>query len=135
MKKLIAGVILLGILSSCGNKKTNIDPFASITKEVDSVRQIADSSHHDKSPEDPQPIQADESFDDFIRYRKGDLRNCDLSGILECDKDFSVYIVNETTKLPISTYTNITYSVKKYYDNKKFHVTQKWINDSGLVLK
>lgn len=45
MKKLIAGVILLGILSSCGNKKTNIDPFASITKEVDSVRQIADSSH------------------------------------------------------------------------------------------
>ena len=66
MKKLIAGVILLGILSSCGNKKTNIDPFASITKEVDSVRQIADSSHHDKSPEDPQPIQADESFDDFI---------------------------------------------------------------------
>ena len=52
MKKLIAGVILLGILSSCGNKKTNIDPFASITKEVDSVRQIADSSHHDKSPED-----------------------------------------------------------------------------------
>lgn len=76
-----------------------------------------------------------ESFDDFIRYRKGDLRNCDLSGILECDKDFSVYIVNETTKLPISTYTNITYSVKKYYDNKKFHVTQKWLNDSGLVLK
>ena len=66
MKKLIAGVILLGVLSSCGNKKTNIDPFASITKEVDSVRQIADSSHHDKSPEDPQPIQADESFDDFI---------------------------------------------------------------------
>lgn len=53
-------------MSSCGNKKTNIDPFASITKEVDSVRQIADSSHHDKSPEDPQPIQADESFDDFI---------------------------------------------------------------------
>ena len=66
MKKLIAGVILLGILSSCGNKKTNIDPFASITKEVDSIRQIADSSRHDKSPEDPQPIQADESFDDFI---------------------------------------------------------------------
>ena len=66
MKKLIAGVILLGIMSSCGNKKANIDPFASITKEVDSIRQIADSSHHDKSPEDPQPIQADESFDDFI---------------------------------------------------------------------
>ena len=58
--------MLLGILGACGNKKTNIDPFASITKEVDSIRQIADSSRHDKSPEDPQPIQADESFDDFI---------------------------------------------------------------------
>ena len=66
MKKLIAGVILRGILSSCGNKKTNIDPFASITKEVDSVRQIADSRHHEKSPEHPQPIHADESYDDFI---------------------------------------------------------------------
>ena len=66
MKKLIAGVILLGLLGACSNKKAKIDPFASITQEVDSVRQIADSSHHDKSPEDPQPIQADESFDDFI---------------------------------------------------------------------
>ena len=33
---------------------------------MDSIRRIADSSHHDESPEDPQPIQADESFDDFI---------------------------------------------------------------------
>jgi hypothetical protein len=66
MKKLIVGVMLLGILGACGNKKTHIDPFASITKEVDSIRQIADSIHCDESPEDPQPIQADESFDDFI---------------------------------------------------------------------
>ena len=58
--------MLLGILGACGNKKTNIDPFASITKEVDSIRRIADSIHCDESPEDPQPIQADESFDDFI---------------------------------------------------------------------
>ena len=58
--------MLLGILGACGNKKTNIDPFASITKEVDSIRQVADSIHCDESPEDPQPIQADESFDDFI---------------------------------------------------------------------
>ncbi len=58
--------MLLGILGACGNKKTNIDPFASITKEVDSIRRVADSIHCDESPEDPQPIQADESFDDFI---------------------------------------------------------------------
>ena len=48
--------MLLGILGACGNKKTNIDPFASITKEVDSIRRVADSIHCDESPEDPQPI-------------------------------------------------------------------------------
>ena len=66
MKKLIAGVILLCMLGSCDNKKTKIDPFASITQEVDSIRQQADSIHGDELPEEPQPIQADESFDDFI---------------------------------------------------------------------
>jgi len=66
MKKLIAGVILFSILGSCGNKKNNIDPFASITHEVDSIRHQADSIPEDKLPEEPQPIQADESFDDFI---------------------------------------------------------------------
>jgi hypothetical protein len=66
MKKLIAGVILLCMLGSCSNKKTKIDPFASITQEVDSIRQQADSIHGDELPEEPQPIQADESFDDFI---------------------------------------------------------------------
>ena len=65
--------MLLGILGACGNKKTNIDPFASITKEVDSIRRIADSIHCDESPEDPQPIQADESFDDFIYNFASDL--------------------------------------------------------------
>ncbi|MDE6819670.1 DUF4348 domain-containing protein [Bacteroides acidifaciens] len=66
MKKLIAGVILLSMLGSCGNKKNKIDPFASITQEVDSIRHQADSIPEDKLPEEPQPIQADESFDDFI---------------------------------------------------------------------
>ena len=66
MKKLIAGVILLGLLGACSNKKAKIDPFASITQEVDSIRHKADSIHLDELPEDPQPIQADESFDDFI---------------------------------------------------------------------
>ena len=41
MKKLIAGVLVLSVLGSCGNKKTSIDPFASITHEVDSIRHKA----------------------------------------------------------------------------------------------
>lgn len=66
MKKLIAGVILLAILASCGNKKAKTDPFASITQEVDSMRHTADSIPQEILPEDPKPTQADESFDDFI---------------------------------------------------------------------
>ena len=66
MKKLIAGVLVLTILGSCGNKKTNIDPFASITQEVDSIRHKADSIHQEELPEEPKPTEADESFDDFI---------------------------------------------------------------------
>lgn len=66
MKKLIGGIILLTILASCGNKKNNINPFAAITKEVDSVRAKADSVQEEKTPEEPEPIEADESFDDFI---------------------------------------------------------------------
>ena len=66
MKKIIAGAILLGILTSCGNKKNHINPFAAITNEVDSIRQKADSSHNEKLPEEPKPIEADGSFDDFI---------------------------------------------------------------------
>lgn len=66
MKKLIAGVVLLSMLSGCGNKKAKTDPFAPITQEVDSLRHRTDSVRPEKLPEDPQPIQADESFDDFI---------------------------------------------------------------------
>ena len=58
MKKLIAGVLVLTILGSCGNKKTNIDPFASITQEVDSIRHKADSIHQEELPEGPKPTEA-----------------------------------------------------------------------------
>lgn len=66
MKNVIAGIVLIGILSSCGNKKSQINPFASITKEVDSVRNRTDSLLVPIQPEEPKPIEADESFDDFI---------------------------------------------------------------------
>ncbi len=66
MRKLIAGVIVLAVFTSCGNKKANVDPFAAITSEVDSIRHRVDSTQLVKLPEDPRPIEADESFDDFI---------------------------------------------------------------------
>ena len=76
-----------------------------------------------------------ETFDEFARYRNGDLTYCDLSGALECDADFSNYIIDETTKLPVHTNTEVTYSIKKYYQNRKFYVTQQWCNTSGSVIK
>lgn len=76
-----------------------------------------------------------ETFDEFVRYRNGDLTYCDLSGALECDADFSNYIIDETTKLPVHTNTEVTYSIKKYYQDGKFHVTQQWCNTSSSVVK
>ncbi len=76
-----------------------------------------------------------ETFDEFVRYRSGDLTYCDLSGAFECDADFSNYIIDETTKLPVHTNTEVTYSIKKYYHNRKFYVTQQWCNTSGSVIK
>lgn len=66
MKKLFTGVVLLGILVSCGNKKVNSDPFASLTSEIDSIRSKADTTLREKTQEGPKPIEADGSFDDFI---------------------------------------------------------------------
>ena len=67
MRKIIAGVAVLTLLVSCGNKKAHVDPFASVTTLVDSARTgQADSTTIEKVPDEPKPIEADESFDDFI---------------------------------------------------------------------
>lgn len=76
-----------------------------------------------------------ETFDEFINYRNGDLTYCDLSGAIECDVDFSDYTIDETTKLPIDTDTEVAYSIKKCYHNRKFYVMQQWCDTSGSVIK
>lgn len=66
MKKIIAGVfVIVNLLASCNNKKSNIDPFAPITSLVDSAMQRADSTNKNL-PKGPIPTEADESFNDFI---------------------------------------------------------------------
>lgn len=76
-----------------------------------------------------------ESFDEFITYRNGDLTYCDLSAAIECNEDFSKYIVDETTKLPLHTDMEVTFSVKKCYHDGEFYVTQQWYNKSGRTIK
>lgn len=66
MRKLIAGVIALGLLLSCSNSKTKGDPFAATNNGVDSASVAVDSILAEDLSEEPEPTQADESFDDFI---------------------------------------------------------------------
>lgn len=66
MKKIGLGVCLLFFLMSCGNKKTKIDPFVTITNLVDSTAHKTDSVPQVVVDDDPKPTEADESFDDFI---------------------------------------------------------------------
>lgn len=68
MKKIVIGVMVLCVFSSCGNKKTNIDPFESLTNLLDSVKgDTAKLNAMELNAEtDPVPSKADETFDDFI---------------------------------------------------------------------
>ena len=66
MKQLLAGFIVLVFLVSCGNKKPKMDPFTTITEMVDSASHKADTLQQVEVQEEPQPLEADELFDDFI---------------------------------------------------------------------
>lgn len=66
MKRLLAGSLLLVFLFSCGNRKTKMDPFMNITHQVDSAAHIGDTLQQAVLPQEPQPSEADELFDDFI---------------------------------------------------------------------
>lgn len=66
MKKLLLGFFVLFFLFSCGNKKTKMDPFATITEMVDSASRKADTLQVAEVKEEPKPLEADELFDDFI---------------------------------------------------------------------
>lgn len=65
MRKSILWALVALTVSACGQKKAAIDPFESLTSMVDSVAQQADTVHLPEV-EEPQPIEADELFDDFI---------------------------------------------------------------------
>lgn len=83
-----------------------------------------------------------ENFDEFIKYRHGDLQNCDLSGALDCKVNFSYFYTDQTTKLPACSSTSTYYSIEKVYEKKdaentewEFKVKQQWRNQLGSVIK
>lgn len=75
-----------------------------------------------------------ESFDEFIKHRNGDLRNCNLFKALDLENvDFSCYKIDSTTVLPLNKYYDLNYVVKKSYTNGKFLVEQCWQNNHQVI--
>ena len=76
-----------------------------------------------------------ETFEDFIRYRNGDLTNCDLTKAIKLEYDFAKCKTDETTKLPLKNVDNLNYVVTKTYSNGKFKVLQEWYNSYDVLVK
>ena len=79
-------------------------------------------------------IKAFETFDDFIEYRKYDLRNCDLSKDIDLDIDFSKCLIDDTTKLPNKKDINLTRQIEKEYNGNDFLVKISWNNELGMCV-
>lgn len=74
------------------------------------------------------------AFEDFASSRNRDLRNCDLSGVIDLEIDTSMYQTDSTTKLPVTADTDILYSISKSYWKDKFIVIQQWKNSKGQTI-
>lgn len=77
--------------------------------------------------------RAFETFDEFIKYRNGNLENCDLSGAIDLNVDFSKYTTDDTTKLPIRENAKLNCKVLKVYKNNKFIVRQIWSDEDKKI--
>ena len=75
------------------------------------------------------------TFEEFVNYRRGDLTNCDFSCAYDLDVDFSLYTIDETTKLPLRANAELNYSIRKVYDRSAFYVSQQWKDNHGNTIK
>ena len=66
MNRFLSVFFILVFLVSCWYRKTQMDPFATITEMVDSAGHKADTLQQAEVKEEPKPLEADELFDDFI---------------------------------------------------------------------
>lgn len=69
MKRYVFGCcVLVCLLASCTGGKKNINPFETLTEQIDSLRVLPDSTASDTLPQtdDVIPATADESFADFF---------------------------------------------------------------------
>lgn len=67
MKKILIGCCVLMLTASCGGGKKKVDPFETLTKEIDSLALSQDTlQKKGMIVEDTVPATADESFADFF---------------------------------------------------------------------
>lgn len=76
-----------------------------------------------------------ETFEEFIDNQHGCLKNTDLTGALKLDVDFSAYITDSTTKLPISSLGKLQCEVKKSYKDGLFYVSKEWKTLEGCSVR
>lgn len=125
MRTIGLGLCLLVLFLSCENKKSKVDPFASITNLVDSASQKEDTVTQKTGNEStPKPIEADESFDDFIyNYASND------------------ELQRQRTKFPLSYYNGQTptkieekYWKHDYLFSKQHYYTLLFDNENDMDL-
>lgn len=75
-----------------------------------------------------------ETFEEFSAYRGYNLKNTDLSLAYGLRIDKSAYLIDETTKLPVSIENNLHCDIQKKYEDGFFYVYQEWKNEYGAVV-
>lgn len=78
-----------------------------------------------------------ESLEDFASYRKGNLRHCDFSKCLgNMDNiDYSGYLIDETTILPLHSYHKYRCEISKSYQKNEFLVSICWYDTNENEIK
>lgn len=76
-----------------------------------------------------------ETFDEFIKYKNGNLNGVDLSSAIKLNVDFSLYEMDETTKLPLLAINDLLCEINKEYQNGIFIVWKEWKTKKGNSVK
>ena len=111
MRKLIIGVCLLMLTSSCGGGKKKPDPFETLTAEIDSLTATPDTTEATAAVEEEPmvPATADESFADF----------------------FYNFAIDEKLQL-----SRIVFPLPYYTEDKKEHIAKsEWKHDPLFSLQ
>ena len=76
-----------------------------------------------------------ETFEEFLKYRKYDLSNCDLKDAVELVVDRKKCKIDGTTLLPDIITQNVEKKVTKSFSNICFNVDIEWIDTKQKVVK